>query len=278
MSLAVLIALISASASITAQSYVVVTPTETQGWTTADTTAGGMVQFVVDESAPRGMNGLRLTTDATTTAKAQYMHAANTQLDEVTDLSYYTKQVSASFAEGSASYQLVVCLEGGTPEACTGFTTLVFEPYQNPTQGPVVNGVWQQWDVDSGLFWSTRTYDGAGACDVTAGGGGAPFSTLAALNAACPNAVVIGFGVNVGSNNPSYDINVDLVQFNSTIYDFQLYRVPTTKQDCKGYGWRNLATHTGDEFRNQGLCVAYFNHHNLQGGETLIDGGSPLKP
>ena len=117
MSLAVLIAVITASASIAAQSYVVVTPSGMQGWTTADTTAGGMVQFVVDESAPRGMNALRLTTDSTTTAKAQYMHAASTQLDAVTDLSYYTKQVSASFAEGSASYQLVVCLEGGTPGA-----------------------------------------------------------------------------------------------------------------------------------------------------------------
>jgi hypothetical protein len=140
-----------------AQQYVVVTPMNTEGWTTADTTAGGTVQFVLDSTAPRGGSALRLATDGTTAAKAQYMHAADTQLDAVTDLSYYTKQVSSSFLQGSASYQLVVCLEGGTATNCSGFTTLVFEPYQNIDQGPVVNNVWQQWDVDAGQFWSTRT-------------------------------------------------------------------------------------------------------------------------
>jgi hypothetical protein len=271
-----LFAIVLFSGAALAQEYVVVTPANTQGWSTADTTAGGMVQFVVDETAPRGKNALRLTTDATTTAKAQYLHAANTPLADVTDLSYYTKQVSASFPQGDASYQLIVCLEGGTPTACTGFTTLVFEPYQNTTQGPVVNNVWQQWDVDSGQFWSTRTYDGAGSCDVTAGAGGAPFYTLAGLTAACPNAVVIGFGVNVGSNNPSYDINVDLVRFNDTIYDFQLYPVPNRRGECKDMGWRGLRTHLGEMFRNQGQCVSYVNH-NDGNGEDGLTGDAPLK-
>ena len=33
---------------------------------------------------------------------------------------------------------------------------------------------------------------------------------------------MLGFGVNVGSNNPSYDVEVDLVNFNGTVYDFEL--------------------------------------------------------
>jgi hypothetical protein len=252
-----------------AQDYVVVTPMNTQGWSIASATAGGSVQFVVDETAPRGFGALRLMTDSTTAAKAQYMHATNTQLDAVTDLSYYTKQVAASFPQGSASYQLVVCLEGGTAENCTGFTTLVFEPYQNTTQGPVVTNVWQQWDVDAGQFWSTRTYDGTAACDVTAGGGGAPFYTLAGLNAVCPDAVVVGFGVNVGSNNPSYDINVDLVRFNNTIYDFERYNVPTRREDCKNRGYLQYQTHLGQEFRNQGQCVSYVNHQDGNGNDGI---------
>jgi hypothetical protein len=267
------------SGAASAQNYVVVTPTNTQGWTTADTTAGGTVQFVADPSAPRGGGALRLTTDATTTAKAQYLHPTSTPLADVTDLSYYTKQVAASFPQGDASFQLVMCLEGATDTTCNGFTTLVFEPYENTDQGPVITGVWQQWDVDAGQFWSTRTYDGAGSCDVTAGAGGAPFYTLEGLTAACPDAVVVGFGVNVGSNNPSYDINVDLVRFNDTIYDFQLYAVPQTAADCKGLRWRSAQTETGEMFPNQGQCVSYVKHHDGNGNDGFVNGGaSPSKP
>src|SRR5687768_16511324 len=112
-------------------STVEVTPTNTQGWSTADTKPGGTGSFVVDGTAPSGGCGaLQLTTDATTTAKAQYLHAANAPIASVTDLSYWTKQVSASFAGGDASYQLVTCLGGvdGSGNCLAGFTTFVYEP------------------------------------------------------------------------------------------------------------------------------------------------------
>src|SRR5687767_7845025 len=78
-----------------AQTTVVVTPpVNSQGWSTASTTAGGTVSFVVDPTAPGGGNGaLRLTTDLTTTAKAQYLHQANTPLAGVTELNYWTRQI-----------------------------------------------------------------------------------------------------------------------------------------------------------------------------------------
>ena len=270
---AAIFATVVLSASAFAQTYVVVTPTNPQGWTTADTRPGGSVDFVVDSTAPRGGQALRLITDATTTAKAQYMHEANIQLDAVTDLSYHTKQVSALFPLGDASYQLPVCLGGLTATgACIGFTTFVFEPYQNPAQGPVVNGVWQDWDVDAGLFWSSRSYTD-GACTVVAGAGGPPLYTLAGLNAACPNAVVVGFGVNIGSNNPGYEILVDLVRFNDTIYDFQLFATPTRTSDCKGGGYQTLRKHDGSPFRNQGECVSYVNQN---GGGDDRSAGEPL--
>lgn len=195
---------------------IVVTPDHPQGWSTADTRPGGAVTFVTDATAPRGRGALQLTTDATTTAKAQYLHAANTPLASVTELSYDTKQNSAPFAAAAASYQVIAYLNGGT----TGFTTLVFEPYQNPLQGPVVNGVWQQWDVDAGLFWSTRTVTCSNGTVVGTPGGPAAY-TLAQINSTCPSAMVIGFGVNIGSNNPSYDVETDLFNFNGTVYDFE---------------------------------------------------------
>ena len=226
--------------SVQAASTVYVTPPiNSGGWSTADTRPGGNVQFVVDPTAPNGGNGaLELTTDATTAAKAQYLHAANTPLANVTELSYYTKQVSASFPQGDPSYQLPVCLGGfhspvttANPTGCTGFTTFVFEPYENTGQGPVVPNTWQKWNVAAGQLWSSRTYTD-GTCAVVAGAGGPPFYNLTYLKTACPNAVVVGFGVNVGTYNPSYDVYADLVDFNGTTYDFEPYR---SHQDCNQY-------------------------------------------
>jgi len=196
-------------------SRVVVTPSNTQGWSTADTRPGGAVNFVVDATAPSGRGALQLTTDATNAAKAQYLHAASTPLAGVTQLSYYTKQNSAAFAQGAVSYQLPLFLNG-----TTGFTTLVFEPYQNTLQGPVLPTVWQQWDVDAGLFWSTRTVTCSNGT-VTGTSGGPANYTLAMIKTMCPTASVLGFGVNIGSYNPSYNVETDLVNFNGTVYDFE---------------------------------------------------------
>jgi hypothetical protein len=223
---------------------VTVTPGNTQGWSTADTRPGGAVNYVADATAPNG-SALQLTTDATTAAKAQYLHEASTPLADVNELAYQTKQNSASFPQGAPSYQLLVNLTG-----TGGFTTFVYEPYEQAAP-PVVNGTWQSWDVDAGQFWSSRTVS-AGTCQVMAGAGGPPFYTLAQLKATCPDAVVIGFGVNVGTFNPSYDVETDLVDFNGTVYDFQL--APTSKDQCKNGGWQ---TFTNPTFKNQGDCVSY---------------------
>lgn len=236
-------------------SQTIVTPSNTQGWSTADTRPGGAVNFISDTTAPGSpSNGaLQLTTDATTTAKAQYLHAANTPLADVNSLSYSTKQNSASFPGGDASYQLLVDLNG---TADGGFTTLVYEPYEN---GVVTPGTWQSWDVAAGQFWSSRSFSDGGTCTVVAGGGGAPFYTLADLQTACPDAVAVGFGVNVGSNNPSYDVEADLVRFNDTTYNFEPFATPANKDACKKDGYKDLTDQNGHPFKNQGQCVSWTN-------------------
>lgn len=248
-----------------AASQVVVTPTDMQGWSTADTRPGGAVNYVADSTAPGDPHAgaLQLTTDATSTSKAQYMHTTNTPLSAVTELGYYTKQNSASFVNGAASYQLVVCLQGLTapvtadnPTGCNGFTTLVYEPYEN---GTVTAGAWQQWNVAAGQLWSSKTA-GSGDCSVQAGFGGAPFYTLAQLQSACPAAVVGAFGVNIGSSNPSYDVQADLVNFNGTVYNFEPFAAPvvaTDKDQCKNNGWKTVGAADGHSFKNQGDCVSY---------------------
>jgi hypothetical protein len=263
----------SAGAPASAASTVVVTASNQQGWTGvppgADTRPGGAFDFVTDASAPGGDGALQLTTDATPTAKAQYMHTANVPLSQVNDLSYWTKQVSASFSGGDPSYQLPVCLGGFTtptalnPTGCVGFTTLVFEPYQNnglaPPSAPVLPNTWQYWDVDAGQFWSSRSYTN-GACSVTAGFGGTYFYTLSGLSSVCPNAVAVGFGVNIGSNNPSYDVYTDLLTFNGTTYDFEVYSAPSDKDQCKNGGWATFnPNRPAGAFKNQGDCIQYAN-------------------
>jgi hypothetical protein len=252
-----------------AATTIVVTPTNQQGWTTADTRPGGDVNFVLDSTAPSGIGALQLTTDATTAAKAQYMHDANTPLANVTELSYYTRQVSGP-PHADPSYQLVVCLGGLTspvtamnPLGCTGFTTFVFEPYQNnglAAPSPLITpNVWQQWDVDAGQFWSSRTVNAGGSCVVAQGSGGPPFYSLPTLKTICPSAVVVGFGVNIGTFNPSYNVYTDLVNFNGTTYDFEPYVIASDKNQCKNGGHTQVTRADGSSFKNQGDCMQYLN-------------------
>ncbi len=258
LSLAALLFPAVASAATT----VVVHPGDTGGWASADTRPGGTIDYVEASDAPLGEGALRLQTDETNNAKAQYMTDNNlgTPLADVTDLSYWTKQVAASSAGGSASFQLAVDLDGdiSTEE---GFTTLVYEPYwQNsasPDPAPVEADTWQQWDVDAGVFWSSRTVGG-----LTAGAGGPPLYSLADVLALNPDAVVLAFGVNVGTFNPNYEVLVDGVVFNDTTYDFELevpvyINEPTSKDDCKKGGWESLTGADGTPFKNQGDCVSY---------------------
>ena len=250
---AVAVGLVFGVTAASGATTVVVTPTNTHGWSTADTRPGGEVNFVVDPTAPSGVGALQLKTDLTITAKAQFLHDANTPLSAVTELSYYTKQVTLPGPVADPSYQLIMFLNG-----TTGFTTLVFEPYQNPLQGPIVNNVWQQWDVYNGLFWSTRTVTCPNGTIVGTPGGPATY-TIAQVQTACPNAVVIGFGVNIGTNNPGYNVETDLFDFNGTVYDFEPYEVATSKDQCKNGGWTTLHRADGSSFKNQGDCIQYVN-------------------
>lgn len=237
-----------------AGSTVVVTPAHTQGWSTADTRPGGMVNYVTDTSAdaPYPPGALQLTT-TDVNAKAQYMHAANAPLSGA-ELSYWTKQNTANFPGGDPSYQLVVDLTGSG-----GYTTLVYEPYQN---GTVTPGYWQQWNVAAGQVWSTHTVtcpNGTVTGNDT-DSGAELLIPLTAIETACPNAVVLGFGVNVGTYNPGYNVETDGIDFNGTVYNFELSNEPTSKDQCKDGGWQNLTDANGNPFKNQGQCVSYSNH------------------
>ena len=256
------ITLVVAPVAQAAASVITVRPSDTQGWSTADTRANGTVSFVADSNTPLGTGALSLVTGNSTSPgpsqdKAQYMHPTSTQLADVVTLGYASKQISASFAGGMPSYQLPTCLYGVTSTGCvpspnTGgnsFATFVYEPYVSEGNASVQNNVWQTWNVGAGRFWSTRS-EGI----LTASQGTFTYS-LSDLKAGFPNATVRGYGVNVGSNNPNWNTRVDAVVFNGTTYNFeQDLTFPTSKDDCKKDGWK---TFTGGDFKNQGKCVSY---------------------
>lgn len=243
-----LVAVFALSFAAAAATTVVVTPANQQGWTAA-TGAGGVLSTVAEPTAPGGRAVLQMTTTASNDSYAEYDHEANVPLAQVTQLSFATRQVSGpSYAD--PAYYIYVDLNGAAPG---GEVPFVYEVYYNGTVQP---GVWQQWDVAAGLLWTGYTFTD-GSCAVVGTGGGPPTYTLAGLKAACPNAVVIGFGVFAGSYNPNYVVQTDLVNFNGTIYDFEQFVTPTTKDQCKKDGWKTLADANGQPFKNQGDCVSY---------------------
>ena len=252
-----LLAILSTAAL--AQQTIVVSPMNQHGWYQPDTRPGGNVSFVTDMTAPEGNGALELTTDPSLTAKAQYMHDTVTPLTDITELSYWTKQNLGSPPVADPSYQLATCTGGVVGGMCMGFTTFVFEPYQGG-EAAVAPGTWQQWDVDMGLFWSSRTVT-CGVVPIPGTPGGPATYTLSAIQAACPNAVIVQFGVNIGTNNPMYNVETDLFDFNGTTYDFEPFQVVKNKEECKDGGWRTLTREDGTPFRNQGDCVSYANHH-----------------
>jgi hypothetical protein len=252
-----------------AAAQIVVTPLNAAslGFSTADTRPGGSVNFVLDGSlSGGGLGSLNLSTDNSTSAKAQFLKADNLSLSSLTNVSYYSKKNSGPvFA--NVGFNIATCLGGFTtptetnPTGCVAFTTLVFEPYQASgiccTNIPT--GTWQNWDVFGGAHWSSRTTSAGGSCSVTAGAGGAPFYSLSSLAANCPSAVVVGYGFNVGSNNPAYDISADLMTVNGTTFDFEPYQVVTNKDQCKNGGWQYVTRQNATPFRNQGDCIQYVN-------------------
>jgi hypothetical protein len=169
-------------------------------------------------------------------------------------MSYATYR-SAGALQQVASINIQVDYNG--PDVAGGFTTLVFEPVYNTSQGAVVSNQWQSWDAYNGgqaIWWSSNPIPGAPNRDTFV-----PWSTIVAAN---PNATILGgYGVNQGSGNPALVTAVDALHFDtpstSITYDFEPYRVATNKDACKNDGWKTLRRADGSAFKNQGDCVSY---------------------
>jgi hypothetical protein len=190
---------------------------------TQDTNSDGTVTLTDEFGAPSGWgaSALKLTT-ANDVGKAQALTAHdvfNRPLSGVDHVSYYTYSDSSSeFNQANASIQLQIDTNGTS--ATGGFTTLVYEPYNNPLDNPVLQDQWQFFNATNGNWWSTREISCLGGLfTVSPGGGGPPFTDPAEVALNCPGAVVLQIGVSIGSNSGANVVATDGLRINIQGFD-----------------------------------------------------------
>lgn len=220
----------------------------TKPWVAYTRNAGTSTFTQGPATPPAGTGSLQLSTPtgADKITVFNYDHV-ETELAAVTAMGYSTYRTAGS-ASQVAALNLEVDINGA---ASGGFTTLVFEPVYNTSQGAVVSGAWQDWDAYAGgdaVWWSSNPIPSAPNRDT--------FVSWDTIVAANPDAVVVGgVGVNQGSGNPALVTNVDAFTFDDVTYDFEVPKgPPTSKDQCKNGGWQTFNNPT---FKNQGDCVSY---------------------
>jgi hypothetical protein len=183
-----------------------------------------------------------------------------TKLSDINRIGYSTYRSAGNLQQVTA---LNIEIDYNGPNVAGGYAVLVFEPVYNTTQGPVASGVWQTWDAyadGTARWWSSKPINGL--CDFSCY---ASWDYIVANN---PDAVIVGgFGLNQGSGNPGLTASVDDLSLGygtgedaaCFTYDFEPYRVATSKDDCKDGGWQKVKTAGGAGFKNQGQCVQYVN-------------------
>lgn len=263
-------ALMAGAATAYADTTEVVLPGDPD-WHSADTRAPGTGgQEEGPATPPAGTGSYELRTPVAPgpnpgAAKVQYLtdDYDGTRLADIDGIGYSTYLETPGVAV--VALNLRVDLTGdGQPDAY-----MVFEPYVNPTQGPVLTNTWQDWDAYAGgsaRWWLNTGAAGCGQatpCTWTQILAAFPDATIeegtacgpgAAPKSPCPGSL----GLNQGSGNPGVVSNADALYVSvggeKTTYDFELNPpMPSTKDDCKNGGWQNYGT----TFRNQGDCVAF---------------------
>lgn len=200
--------------------------------------------------------GTVLATDKSTLFN--YNHVG-TRLTDITRLGYSTYRDPSSTAPAVQLPSMNIEVDYNGPGVVGGYTSLVFEPVYNPTQGAIQSGVWQTWNGIPGIWWSTRPINGCATPPCYQ-----PWSEIVANN---PDATILGgFGVNQGSGSAGLIAATDALTIahngSTWVYNFEPFRTPLTKDDCKNGGWQTLKAADGSSFKNQGQCVSYVNHVN----------------
>jgi hypothetical protein len=185
-----------------------------------------------------------------------YDHA-NTLLADITAISYATyRQAASTPSVALPSINIQVDKNGGAflPE---DFLTLVYEPYVNGAS--ISTGVWQTWNTIPGIWWASRPFTRP---DLSVCLRQSCTFTWSQFVSWFPDATIVGgFGVNQGSFNGGLIAATDALTIahngNTWIYNFEPFRSPSSKDDCKNGGWQEMKRADGSSFKNQGDCIKY---------------------
>ncbi|MGZ6833553.1 MAG: hypothetical protein ACXVGN_10380 [Mycobacteriaceae bacterium] len=146
--------------------------------------------FALSAGAPLGQGAAFFTMGGYQNQVELYRNTTldDTKLADVSDLGYstYQRATSGSGAKQPAYLRLTVDPDGVAPH--TDAESLFFQPALNPGQGAIKQGAWQNWDAGTSANWTT-TGDESG------------LTTLAAYQAAHPDATIINNSDGSGHGN-----------------------------------------------------------------------------
>ncbi len=199
------------------------------GWWSDDTRANGTV--VVDPSfAPPpgfGCKSAKFTTGDSTASpsadKAQLISfaKAGAPLASISTVSYWAYRSSTSMGNAAIDLALNVSVTGSTVP--TGYAVLVYEPYQQSSgNAGVLVDTWQPWNATAttagdGRWWTNKIPNGASPGNPGSQSNPQPWAAFQALYS---DAVIHGYGFNLGSVNPNMVVAGDGLVFGTTTTDF----------------------------------------------------------
>jgi hypothetical protein len=195
-------------------SVIVSTPAAHNGWATQD----GAPTYVYGPVGADGNGSVRVSTP-NPSSKVNYFHIGGVPLSGVSGLSYMLQNSGGP----QASYQMQIHTLGHNVGT---FTSLVWEPYQQPGHGGEVigDGTWHSFtNLETGLWWSSHPIPG----DPTSSGANQVTVPLSTIQAANPTAWVELYGLSQGSNNANSVSFVDDLSFNGTTTNFEMNKVAT---------------------------------------------------
>ena len=265
-------ALALACAPVFAQTTVTVSPIDMKGWVFFDDgtgslcLAGNVCQMVSGPGAPPAPSGsarLKLTATSDRPSLGTLLgQLAGRKLADITTLSYSTYKTTLTAPTDVLAIALQFSVDNDVTDGDFDFKgRLVFEPYHEPSLGPVRTGVWQTWNTLEGKWWLSGA-SGTGCTPPRLP------STVCAQSSPCTVSQLIQYYPNIGIRDvpaqpntilkagggwTNFDGNTDALTVGidgvMTTYNFELG--PTNKDECKNGGWEGI-------FKNQGQCVSSF--------------------
>ena len=253
-----------------AQSTVTVSPVDMKGWVFFDDNNGtpclpstvcAMVNGPGTPPAGSGSARLKLAGPSDRPSLGALLsQLAGKRFAEITELKYSTYKSSPTAPGDPLAIALQFSVDNNVLDSDYKFKgRLVFEPYLEPSLGPVAAGVWQTWDTLAGKWWLS-------------GAGRSLPSMVCSQSVPCTKSELLNNYPNIGIRDvlgqpntilkagggwSSFDGNTDALTVGiggtTTTYNFELG--PTNKDECKNGGWEGI-------YKNQGQCVSSFQSSN----------------